>query len=120
MPPRRPSQPRSVTRTSYHVGRPWMFDGKILRGLTGTPIRKMDFANNSFADAEPEPLTLANLTTKSLTAPMGFMCPTPQYSRHTPVRRMLMATWPRIRHLEQEFAPIPGAGRATLRAQAAM
>src|SRR3982751_1550139 len=72
-PPRRPSQPCSVTRTSYHVGKPWMFDGKMLRGLTGTPMRNIAFANSSFADAEPEPLTLANLTTKSLTASIGFM-----------------------------------------------
>src|SRR5687768_2999625 len=71
MPPRRPSQPASLTRTSYQVGRPWMFDGKMLRGLTGTPIRRIAFANSSFADAEPEPLTLANLTTKSLTAASG-------------------------------------------------
>src|SRR5438874_3581660 len=69
-PPRRPSQPRSDTRTSYQVGRPWMFDGKMLRGLTGIPIRRKDFANSSLADAEPEPFTLANLTTKSLSASM--------------------------------------------------
>src|SRR6478672_906763 len=73
MPPRRPSQPRSVTRTSYQVGNPWMFDGKMLRGLTGTPMRRIALANSSFAEAEPEPFTLANLTTKSLTASMGFM-----------------------------------------------
>src|SRR5690242_1628496 len=72
-PPRRPSQPLALTRTSYHVGRPWMLDGKILRGLTGTPMRRIAFANSSFADAEPEPLTLANLTTKSLLDAMGFM-----------------------------------------------
>jgi hypothetical protein len=45
-----------------------MFDGKMLRGLTGTPMRRIDRANSSLADAEPEPLTFANLTTKSLTA----------------------------------------------------
>src|SRR5258706_2320614 len=66
-PPRRPSQPRSDTRTSYHVGRPWMFDGKMLRGLTGTPMRRIAFAKSALADAEPDPLTFANLTTKSLT-----------------------------------------------------
>ena len=65
-PPRRPSQPASETRISYHVGIPWMFDGKILRGATGTPMRMMERANSSLADAEPEPLTLANLITKSL------------------------------------------------------
>src|SRR5438270_13489347 len=73
-PPRRPRQPASVTRTSYQVGRPWIFDGKMLRAATGTPIFRIDFANRAFADAEPEPLTLANLTTKSLTRAMGFMC----------------------------------------------
>src|SRR5690348_12797775 len=73
VPPRRPSQPRSDTRTSYQVGRPWMLDGKMLRGLTGTPIRRMALANSSLAEAEPEPLTLANLTTKSLLAEIGVM-----------------------------------------------
>src|SRR5258706_14073644 len=73
MPPRRPRYPFSVTRTSYHVGKPWMFGGKVLRGETGTPIRMIDFANSSLADAEPEPLTLANLTTKSLTAWICFI-----------------------------------------------
>ena len=43
-----------------------MFDGKMLRGLTGMPMRRKLLAKSSFADAEPEPLTLANLMTKSL------------------------------------------------------
>ena len=34
---------------------------------TGTPMRRIALANSSLAVAEPEPLTLANLTTKSLT-----------------------------------------------------
>src|SRR5690349_7838933 len=72
-PPRRPSQPLALTRTSYQVGRPWMFDGKMLRGLTGMPMRRKLFAKSSFAEAEPEPLTLANLTTKSLSASMRFL-----------------------------------------------
>ena len=75
-PPRRPRQPASTTRTSYHVGRPWMLDGKMLRAATGTPIFSTAFANSPFADAEPEPLTLANLTTKSLTRVMGFIAGT--------------------------------------------
>src|SRR5438105_14552455 len=72
-PPRRPSQPRSDTRTSYHVGSPWMFDGKMLRGLTGTPMRRIDLAKSVFAEADPDPLTLANLTTKSLTDSTCFI-----------------------------------------------
>src|SRR6185436_10568092 len=62
----------SVTRTSYQVGRPWMLDGKMLRGDTGTPMRRIERANSSLALAEPEPLTLANLTTKSFAASIGF------------------------------------------------
>ena len=54
---------------------PWMLLGKILRGLTGTPMRITALANSSLADAEPEPLTLANLMTKSLMASMRFMRP---------------------------------------------
>src|SRR5947207_3552931 len=71
-PPRRPRWPPSLIRTSYQVGSPWMFDGKIFRELAGTPIRNTDLANSALALAEPEPLTLANLTTKSLTAFSGF------------------------------------------------
>src|ERR1700749_1481321 len=67
-PPRRPSQPWPETRTSYQVGRPWMLDGKMLRGETGTPMGSMERDNVTLAAAEPEPLTLANLTTKSLVA----------------------------------------------------
>src|ERR1700679_2250736 len=66
-PPREPRKPASLIRTSYQVGRPWMFEGKMLRGVAGMPMRSTDFANNVFALAEPDPLTLANLTTKSLT-----------------------------------------------------
>src|SRR5436190_12116697 len=67
-PPRRPRWPLSLIRTSNQVGRPWMFDGKMFRELTGMPIRSTDLANSALALAEPEPLTLANFTTKSLTA----------------------------------------------------
>ena len=45
----------------------------MLRGVAGTPMRRMDFANIWLADAEPEPFTLATLTTKSLIASIGFM-----------------------------------------------
>src|SRR5207237_4826458 len=72
-PPRRPSQPDSETRTSYQVGRPWMFEGKMLRGLTGTPIRRIALAKSSFAEAEPEPFTFANFTTKALTDSMRLV-----------------------------------------------
>ena len=44
----------------------------MLRGETGIPMRRKDLANSSLAEAEPEPFTLANLTTKSLTASMRF------------------------------------------------
>ena len=71
-PPRAPRWPSSVTRTSYQVGSPWMLDGKMLRGDTGTPIRRIERANNSLALAEPEPLTLANRTTKSFTLLIGL------------------------------------------------
>ena len=59
-----------------------MFDGKMLRELAGMPMRSIDLANSALALAEPEPLTLANLTTKSLTARwrsllVGFGMPGP-------------------------------------------
>jgi hypothetical protein len=49
-----------------------MFDGKMLRELAGMPIRRTDLANSALALAEPDPLTLANLTTKSFVAAIGF------------------------------------------------
>jgi hypothetical protein len=43
-----------------------MLEGKMFLGETGMPMRKMAFANMSFALAEPVPFTLANRITKSL------------------------------------------------------
>ena len=40
--------------------------------MTGTPIRRIERANSSLALAEPEPLTLANRTTKSFTLLIGL------------------------------------------------
>src|SRR5688572_25911734 len=63
-----------------------MLDGKMLRGLTGTPMRRIALANSSLAEADPEPLTLANLTTKSLVdargAWVGVMRIPPRSSLH--------------------------------------
>src|SRR6476620_2702859 len=79
-----------------------MFEGNILRVATGTPMRRMDRANNSFAEAEPEPFTLANFTTKSFVALIGLD----------------MAA--RLRRIEEKFLHVPGARRTTLCTQAAM
>src|SRR6516164_11727267 len=49
-----------------------MLEGKMLRGLTGTPWRRIERANSSVALAEPEPLTLAKRTTKSFTRLIGL------------------------------------------------
>src|SRR6201991_4602943 len=73
VPPRAPRYPSSEMRTSYQVGRPWMLDGKMLRGATGIPIRRTERANSSLALAEPEPLTFANRTTKSFTLLIVFL-----------------------------------------------
>src|SRR6059058_6472814 len=73
VPPRAPRWPASEIRTSYQVGRPWMLEGKMLRGATGTPMRITDRANSSLALAEPEPLTLAKRTTKSFTLLIGVL-----------------------------------------------
>src|SRR5690242_16360566 len=59
-------QPSRFTRISYHVGSPWMFDGKTFFPDTGIPIRKIDCINSPLALAEPEPLTVAILKAKSL------------------------------------------------------
>src|SRR6516162_1432441 len=73
VPPRAPRWPASETRTSYQVGRPWMLDGNMLRGATGTPMRRMARANSSLALAEPDPFTLANRMTKSFTLLIGLL-----------------------------------------------
>ena len=48
-----------------------MFDGKMFLALTGTPIRNIVLATIVLAEALPEPLTVANLITKSL---MPLIC----------------------------------------------
>src|SRR3954469_11550927 len=74
-PPRRPRYPACETRTSYQVGRPWMLEGKMFRGLTGTPMRRIDFARSRLALADPDPLTLANLMTNSFVLAIDFDMP---------------------------------------------
>jgi len=44
----------------------------MLRGDTGTPIRRIARAKSSLALAEPEPLTLAKRMTKSFTLLIGL------------------------------------------------
>src|SRR4051812_15583267 len=102
-----------------------MLDGKILRGLTGTPMRRIALANSSFADAEPEPLTFANLTTKSLVASMGFMrqmldakrSPLPPAGEVAPTARVRVASEGTTRsgnpkrHPHPPSAPSPASGR---------
>src|ERR1035437_3037699 len=70
-------QPSALTRISYHVGRPWMLDGKRFLPDTGTLIRKMPGMSKELARAEPVPLTLASLTAKSLTRVAGRARVTP-------------------------------------------
>src|SRR3954471_1378557 len=106
-PPRRPSQPCSLTRTSYHVGRPWMLLGKMLRVATGTPMRRIARANSSLAEAEPEPFTLANLRTKSFVAVIAF------------IGGALDMTAGLCR-IEEEFLHVPRAGGAAFRTETAM
>src|SRR5436190_20986610 len=59
--------PCRFTRISYHVGRPWMFDGNTFLPVTGTPMRKMACMIRPLADADPVPLAVAILKAKSLT-----------------------------------------------------
>src|ERR1051325_11021523 len=111
-PPRRPRCPASVIRTSYQVGRPWMVDRKMLRAATGTPIRITERAKRPLALAEPDPLTLANLTTKSLTACLegALASPARAVSGNCPESGI----GPRVRHLEVELLHVPGPRRAAL------
>src|SRR6266404_6103285 len=54
--------PVLLTRTSYQVGRPWMFEGNRFLPDTGIPMRKMACIKSPFALAEPVPLTLTILS----------------------------------------------------------
>src|SRR5215471_6374847 len=101
-----------------------MFEGKMLRGATGTPMRSIDLAKRRFAEAEPEPLTLANFTTKSLTRAMGVTfigAPSiRRRGRHRPRlldRRRAAVLVAGLRRLEEEFLHVPGAGWTTLGAE---
>src|SRR4051812_26738451 len=92
-----------------------MFDGKMLRGATGTPMRRIERAKSSLAEAEPEPLTLANLTTKSL---VDVICFIPSSGGFT--LRLVTAARTGMRHLQQKLLHVPGARRAAFGAQAAV
>src|ERR1700709_2635957 len=106
-----------------------MFDGKMLRGLPGTPRRSRLRAKSSFADAEPEPLTLANLTTKSFTASIRGALPALTLLVALPVMFVVISGRP-LRPAaaaaagaglrDHELLHVPGAGRAALGAQAAV
>src|ERR1700682_3854377 len=95
-----------------------MFDGKMFLGDTGMPMRRKLFANSSFAQAEPEPLTLANLTTKSFNASILFVVVVVIRS----CRFLVVGCAARSghRHLDEVLLHVPGAGRAALGAQAAV
>src|SRR6185295_2485376 len=120
-PPRRPRHPASTTRTSYHVGRPWMLDGKMFRAATGTPIFRTERAKRPFADAEPEPLTLANLTTKSLMRRRGLTMVLVRGQRGGPRHRLFRARdLAGVRHRQQELLHVPCARGTAFGAEAAM
>ena len=56
-----------LTRISYHVGNPWMFDGNRFFPDTGTPMRKIERISRLLALDDPVPLTLASFKAKSFT-----------------------------------------------------
>src|SRR5487761_2554709 len=87
-----------------------MLLGKMLRGLTGTPMRSRLRANNSFAEAEPEPLTLANLTTKSLTESIRTLLF--GISSHF-LGVVIAAAAPGLRLVDHELLHVPGTARRT-------
>jgi len=54
-----------------HVGKPWMFEGKMFLPLTGMPMRNSARTRTLFAVWLPEPLTVAATMQKLLT-PAGL------------------------------------------------
>src|SRR6185312_3651455 len=63
----RDTQPSLLTRISYQVGRPWMFDGNTFLPVTGMPMRKIACMRIPLALAEPVPFTVPILKAKSFT-----------------------------------------------------
>src|SRR4029079_8318808 len=98
------------------------------RAATGTPIRRIERAKRPFAEAEPEPLTFANLTTKSLTRESRFTRVSIGARRsvgrgEAVLGRTLGAparTIVGVRHFEQELLHVPRTGRAALGAEPAV
>src|ERR1039457_4761617 len=108
-------QPSALTRISYHVGRPWMLDGKRFLPDTGTPIRKIERISRLLALDEPVPLTLARFNAKSFTLDRLFSkCSAATSGRH----RDRGGHGERDQQLE--FLHVPRGGRAALGAEAAV
>src|SRR5262245_6179684 len=103
-------------RTSYQVGRPWLLEGKMFVGLTASPMRNNVVAKMVLALAEPEPLTVANFTTKSLMPLMSERAlPSAQIGvvvHQTSARR--------LRFDVHELLHVPGPGRTELGTQPAV
>ena len=59
--------PAALTRISYQVGSPWMFEGNRFLPDTGTPMRKIACMMRPLALADPVPFVLAILKANSLT-----------------------------------------------------
>src|SRR5688572_5771871 len=81
--------------------------------MTGTPLRKMDFMSNELALAEPVPFTVAILIAKlfmrsGISGALGKL---------GGVGGGLVLG---MRPLDRRLLHVPGRGRATLRAQAAV
>src|SRR5437764_10532829 len=91
----------------------------MFRGATGTPMRRMALAKSRFADAEPEPLTLANLTTKSLTrwigVTVGFIRPHLLIGLQAE-SRAVVAKPPARSGIDGRLSGVPGSTFACLRA----
>ena len=67
------TQSMALQLAPYHVNVNCICPGIIWTPMWERLASYLNHANPAFADADPEPLTLANLTTKSLTASMCFM-----------------------------------------------
>src|SRR3954454_4760314 len=95
--------PCRFTRISYHVGRPWMFDGNTFFPVTGTPMRKMACMISPLADADPVPLAVAILNAKSFALSMNndggqasvssFQLPAPRTSFLTGDWQLATGNW---------------------------
>jgi hypothetical protein len=104
-PAARPSQPWPLTRTSYQVGRPWMFDGKMLRAADRHAHAQDRLGEQAVGRGRAGAVDVGELDDEVVHSRAGLAC-------HFSV--------PPACHLDENFCMSHAPGGAALGAQAAV